>query len=48
MEKNLTTDIESIIRELNIAKEGVLYPFYKAVVNFIQAIDERKNCSGRK
>lgn len=45
MSKNLTTDIEGIIRELNISEEDVLYPFYEAVVNSIQAIDERKNCS---
>ena len=33
MGKNLTTDIEGIIRELNISEEDVLYPFYEAVVN---------------
>ena len=48
MGKNLTTDIEGIIRELNISEEDVLYPFYEAVVNSIQAIDERKNCSDGK
>lgn len=48
MGKNLTTDIEGIIRELNISEEEVLYPFYEAVVNSIQAIDERKNCSDGK
>lgn len=48
MSKNLTTDIEGVIRELNISEEDVLYPFYEAVVNSIQAIDERKNCSDGK
>lgn len=48
MGRNLTTDIEGIIRELNISEEDVLYPFYEAVVNSIQAIDERKNCSDGK
>lgn len=43
MSKNLTTDIEGIIRELNISEEEVLYPFYEAVVNSIQAINERKD-----
>ena len=48
MSKNLTTDIEGIIRELNISEEDVLYPFYEAVVNSIQAINECKNCSDGK
>lgn len=48
MNKNLTTDIEGIIRELNISEKEVLYPFYEAVVNSIQAIDERENHSDGK
>lgn len=41
--RNITTDIEGIIRELNISESEVLYPFYEAVVNSIQAIDECKS-----
>ena len=43
--QSLTTDLEGIIRELSISEGEVLYPFYEAVVNSIQAIDERINCS---
>ncbi len=48
MSKNLTTDIEGIIRELNLSEEDVLYPFYETVVNSIHAIDEQGNYSDGK
>lgn len=38
--RNITTDLEGIIRELNLSESDVLYPFYESVVNSIQAIDE--------
>lgn len=41
MAKQITADISGIIRELNIPITGVMYPFYEAVVNSIQAIQER-------
>ena len=41
--RNITTDVEGIIRELNISESNVLYPFYEAVVNSIQAIGELKS-----
>ena len=37
----IKTDIEGIIRELNISPSNVLYPFYEAIVNSIQSIQER-------
>lgn len=37
----IKTDIEGIIRELNISTSDVLYPFYETVVNSIQSIQER-------
>lgn len=45
MGNNITTDIEGIIRELNISEADVMYPFYEAIVNSIQAIDERNDVS---
>ncbi len=30
---NINTDIEGIIRELNLSEAEVLYPFFEAVVN---------------
>lgn len=46
--RTITTDIEGIIKELNISESDVLYPFYEAVVNSIQAIDELKDSSRGK
>lgn len=37
----IKTDIEGIIRELNISPSDVLYPFYETIVNSIQSIQER-------
>ena len=37
----MKTDIEGIIRELNLSKDDVLFPIYELVVNSIQAIVER-------
>lgn len=46
--RNITTDIEGIIKELNISESDVLYPFYESVVNSIQAIDELNDSSRGK
>lgn len=43
MANQITADISGIIRELNIPITGVLYPFFEAVVNSIQAIQERND-----
>lgn len=40
MGENINTDIEGIIRELNLSETDVLYPFFEAVVNSIQSIHE--------
>lgn len=49
MANNIKTDIEGIIRELNISISDVLYPFYETIVNSIQSIQERgKDFSGGK
>lgn len=45
MGRNISTDIEGIIRELNITEAEVLYPFFEAVVNSIQSIKERSSFS---
>jgi hypothetical protein len=37
---NINTDIEGIIREINLSEAEVLYPFFEAVVNSIQSIHE--------
>jgi hypothetical protein len=37
---NINTDIEGVIRELNLSETEVLYPFFEAVVNSIQSIHE--------
>lgn len=41
MNNIMKTDIEGIIRELNLSKDDVLFPIYELVVNSIQAIVER-------
>ena len=38
--KQLLTDIQGIIQELNLSVTDVLYPFYETVVNSIQAVSE--------
>ncbi len=48
MGRNLSTDIEGIIKELSISEADVLYSFYEAVINSIQAIEERTNFSDGK
>ena len=40
MGTNIKTDIEGIIRELNLSETEVLYPLFEAVVNSIQSIHE--------
>lgn len=40
MGANINTDIEGIIRELNLSEADVLFPFFEAVVNSIQSIHE--------
>ena len=40
MGANINTDIEGIIKELNLSEADVLYPFFEAVVNSIQSIHE--------
>lgn len=40
MGTNINTDIEGIIRELNLSETDVLFPFFEAVVNSIQSIHE--------
>ncbi len=47
MSKNISADIEGIIRELNISESDILYPFYEGVINSIQAIDERFGSSDK-
>ena len=37
----MKTDIEGIIREMNLSQDDVLFPIYELVVNSIQAIAER-------
>lgn len=37
----MKTDIEGIIREMNLSQDDVLYPIYELVINSIQAIMER-------
>lgn len=39
--KNINTDIEGIIRELNLSETEMLYPLFEAVVNSIQSIHEK-------
>ena len=39
--KNIHTDIEGIIRELNLSESEVLFPLFEAVVNSIQSIHEK-------
>lgn len=48
MTNRIITDIEGVIRELSISEVDVLFPLYEAVVNAIQAIDERKDNQGGK
>ena len=48
MTNRIITDIEGVIRELSISEVDVLFPLYEAVVNAIQAIDERKDNKGGK
>ena len=38
----MKTDIEGIIREMNLSQDDVLFPIYELVVNSIQAIAERR------
>lgn len=38
--KQLLTDIQGIVQELNLSVTDVLYPFYETVVNSIQAVSE--------
>ena len=45
MGANIGTDIEGIIRELNLSESEVLFPLFEAVVNSIQSIQERKDVS---
>lgn len=48
MGTNINTDIEGIIRELNLSESEVLYPFFEAVVNSIQSIHELQKIDPQK
>ncbi len=48
MGANINTDIEGVIRELNLSESDVLFPFFEAVVNSIQSIHEIQKQGSKK
>ena len=45
---DINTDIEGVIRELNLSEADVLFPFFEAVVNSIQSIHEIQEAEIKK